>query len=288
MMGDAMRVWVTGGSGSLGSQVVAVLKAAGVTVLSPSHQAADLTQPEVVAEQLKTLQPTHIINCAAQRRPDCCESESPEVIALNVTLPQLLAKSGLPLVHISTDYVFNGANAPYDETAQRRPLNAYGRQKAAAEALIEELPNVLILRVPILFGPIADWSNSAVTVLAANLLKASGGAVLMDDIAIRYPTFTTDIARQILVLLPFVGTHYRGIYHYSGEEPMTKFMMGLTIAPLIGCSPEQCLPDHRPTAVPRPYDCHLSTRRLRRTGRFVEPTPFATALIQTLTAQKEG
>ena len=69
---------------------------------------------------------------------------------------------------------------------------------------------------------------------------------------------------------------------------MTKFMMGLTIAPLIGCSPEQCLSDHRPTAVPRPYDCHLSTRRLRRTGRFVEPTPFATALIQTLTAQKEG
>ena len=280
-----MRVWVTGGSGSLGSQVVAILRQAGATVFAPSHGEADLTQPEVIRQCFQTLQPTHIINCAAQRRPDCCESASPEVIALNVTLPQLLAQCGVPLVHISTDYVFNGANAPYDEGAQRRPLNAYGRQKAEAEALIEALPNVVILRVPILFGPIADWSNSAVTVLAANLLKAKGGAVMMDDIAIRYPTFTTDIARQILAFLPEVGNRFRGIYHYSGNEPMTKFMMGLAIAPLIGCLPTQCLPDHRPTTVPRPYDCHLSTRHLRQTGCFVEPTPFATALIQTLTAR---
>lgn len=280
-----MRVLVTGGSGTLGSQVCQVLRSAGITVVAPSHQAVDLTDSAQVVAMLQREKPTHLINCAAQRRPDCCEAETPEVIALNVNLPYWLAKTGLPCIHISTDYVFNGANAPYSEDARRCPLNAYGRQKAQAEMLIEALENVVILRVPILFGPIANWSNSAVTVLADNLLKAQGGKVMMDDIAIRYPTFTIDIARQILALLPEVGGMFSGIYHYSGEEPMTKFMMGMTMAPLIGCSMEQCVADHRPTPVPRPYDCHLSTRRLRQTGCFVEPTPFATALIQTLTAK---
>lgn len=281
-MSNQMRVLVTGGSGTLGSQVVATLTQAGIEVIAPTHAAVDLTDAEAIAAMLKRYTPTHLVNCAAQRRPDLCESNDAAVVALNVTLPHLLAKTGLPLVHISTDYVFNGANAPYDETARRAPLNAYGRQKAEAERLIEEAENVLILRVPILFGPIQNWANSAVTVLAANLLAAHGATVWMDDIAIRYPTYTCDIARQILALLPEVGTRFHGIYHYSGEDPMTKWTMGMTIAPLIGCQMVQCLPDHRPTKVPRPYDCHLSTRKLQQTGRFVTPTPFATALLQTL------
>lgn len=285
MYETVQRVLVTGGSGTLGSQIVASLKTAGVPVVAPTHQAVDLTDARAVAAMVETVAPTQIINCAAQRRPDLCESEDASVIALNVELPQRLAQTGIPLVHISTDYVFNGANAPYDEAVPRRPLNAYGRQKAMAEALIEHLSHVLILRVPILFGPIPNLENSAVTVLAANLIKARGASVWMDDIAVRYPTFTGDVARQLLALLPEVGKRYSGIYHYSGAEPMTKFMMGMTMAPLIGCATEQCLPDHRPPTVPRPYDCHLSTRKLRQTGCFVEPTPFATAILQTLASR---
>ena len=278
-----MKVLVTGGSGALGSQVVLACQQAGIQVVAPTHQAVDLTHPDAIAEMLKTHAPTHIVNCAAQRRPDLCEAADEDVIALNVLLPKRLAAFGVPLVHISTDYVFNGANAPYAEDAPRRPLNAYGRQKAEAESLIETLENVLILRVPILFGPIANWSNSAVTVLAQNLLNAKGAPVLMDDIAIRYPTFTCDIAQQILRLLPEVGKRFQGIYHYSGEEAMTKFTMGMVMAPMVGCAYAQCLPDHQPTKVPRPYDCHLSTRKLRQTGCFVNPTPFRVALQKTLT-----
>lgn len=278
----AMKVLVTGGSGTLGSQVVKALQLAEIEVVAPTHQAVDLTDPEAVESLLANTRPTHIVNCAAQRRPDYCESGGEAVVALNVRLPYQLAKHGKPLIHISTDYVFNGANAPYDETAPRRPLNAYGRQKAEAEMLIEDLPNVVILRVPILFGPIKNWANSAVTVLAANLQNARGASVWMDDIAVRYPTFTCDIAQQILRLLPNVGVQLQGIYHYSSEDAMTKFTMGMTMAPLIGCSMSQCLPDHRPTTVPRPYDCHLSTRKLRQSGYFVEPTPFSTAILRTL------
>ena len=109
-----------------------------------------------------------------------------------------------------------------------------------------------------------------------------GASVPMDDVAVRYPTFTPDVARQIAAMLPGVGITLQGIYHYTGAEAMTKHLMALTIAPLVGCQAEQCLPDRRPTAVPRPYDCHLSVRRLQEAGLWVPPTPFASALLRVL------
>lgn len=277
------RLFLTGGSGLLGRQVRQVFTEAGWQVEAPTHGELDLTDLPAVAARVAAAAPDVIVHCAAQRRPDLCEGGAPEVEVLNVALPEVLARSGCPMIHLSTDYVFNGANAPYEPTARRCPLNAYGRQKAAAEAAIEGFEQVLILRVPILFGPTPDWRASAVTVLAANLAEARGACVKMDDTAIRYPTFTRDIARQLLVLAPALcERRVRGIFHYSGEEAMTKFQMGQTMAPLIGCSPGQCLPDYTPPAVPRPYDCHLSTRTLQQSGLFVRPTPFATALIETL------
>ncbi|MGN0886515.1 MAG: dTDP-4-dehydrorhamnose reductase family protein [Candidatus Spyradenecus sp.] len=280
-----MKLLLLGASGLLGRQVAACFHDDGWEIAAPTHREIDLACPKAVTALLTASAPDLIINCAAQRKPDLCEGNSPEVQALNITLPRLLAESARPFIHISTDYVFNGANAPYAEDTRRCPINAYGRQKAAAEAAIEEASNVLILRLPILFGPTPDLRNSAVTILAANLLAARGACVKMDDLAIRYPTFTCDIARQLLRLAkPVCAGTLRGIAHYSAQEPMTKFQMALTMAPLIGVDPAQCLPDHTPPAVPRPYDCHLSTRRLRQLGLFVEPTPFATALIQTLSA----
>lgn len=277
------RALVTGGSGLLGRQVVAALTEAGWEVAAPTHAACDLTHAEAVDHLLESVRPALIVNCAALRHPDACEADDAPVRALNIALPTRLAAAGIPLIHLSTDYVFDGRNAPYETDARRCPLNAYGRQKAAAEEAVECAPHALILRVPLLFGPTPDLRASAATVLAANLLAAKGAAVPMDDLAIRYPTFTPDVARQLAVLAPHVaGRALGGIFHYSGEEPMTKHLMALTMAPLIGCDPAQCLPDHRPPAVPRPYDCHLSVRRLRQTGLYVPPTPFASALLRVL------
>ncbi len=276
------RIFISGGSGLLGSQVVKVFSEAHHEILAPTHQELDLTDFNALRAAILAFAPSLIINCAAQRKPDLCESNTPEVLALNVELPEVLATFGIPLIHISTDYVFNGANAPYETEARRAPINAYGRQKAAAEIAIEHHDHVVILRLPILFGPTPDWRNSAVTVLAANLLAARGAPVMMDDIAIRYPTYTPDIARQLLTLAPHVGTSVSGRLHYSAEEPMTKFLMARHMAPLIGCNGAQCLPDTRLPTVPRPYDCHLSTKRLRSLNLFVEPTPFKTAIAVTL------
>lgn len=280
LFGSKPPILVTGGSGLLGRQVAAALAASGAEVAAPSHAAYDLSDDEAVHAMLAFYRPACIINCAAIRSPEICEADDARTRRLNVMLPQRLAAAGVPLLHLSTDYVFDGRCAPYETDARRCPLNAYGRQKAEAEAALEGLAHVVILRVPVLFGPTEDLAASAVTVLAQRLCAAKGHAVLIDDWAVRYPTFTPDVAQQILALVPGIGSRFQGIYHYSGEEPMTKFLMAMTLAPLCGCRPEQCRPDTRPPRVLRPYDCHLSVRRLRQSGCYVPPTPFRVALGQ--------
>lgn len=271
-----------GASGLLGRQVRRVFAQAGWDVLAPTHAELDATDAAALGRYRAAHRPDLIVNCVAERHPDRCEAAPEAARRLNVAVPRALAAFQIPLIHLSTDYVFDGTAAPYETDAPRRPLNAYGIQKALAEEAIAREPHVLILRVPLLFGPCRDWRESAVTVLAANLRDARGAAVRMDDLAIRHPTFTPDVARQILALAPHAGRDLAGIVHYSAPEPMTKYLMGLTIAPLIGCDPAQCLPDRTPPAVPRPRDCTLSTRRLEAAGLLVPATPFAAALAQVL------
>lgn len=275
-------LFLTGGSGLLGSQVARYFRLAGWQVHAPTHEALDVLDSEKVRTFCASIQPNLILNCAACRFPELCEQREQETNLLNVELPTLLGTLGIPLIHISTDYVFNGANAPYAESARCQPLNVYGRQKREAEVRLEGLEHVLILRVPLLFGPASGKHFSVVTALADNLLSAHGATVLFDNHAIRYPTFTEDVARQLLALAPHVGNPLHGIFHYSAEEPMTKLLIAMTLAPLIGCSMEQCLPAPNLPSVSRPYDAHLSTRKLQQSGTFVPPTPFASALLRSL------
>ncbi len=276
------HLFLTGGSGLLGQRIAKIFRQHNWNVVAPSHAELDCTDAVALNQALYAATPDLIINCAAQRNPDLCETDTPEIRALNILLPKRLAQTGLPTLHLSTDYVFNGANAPYTPDARRCPINAYGRQKMSAEQAIEDKENVLILRLPILYGPTNHWHTSAVTVLAANLLAAKGAPVLIDNIAIRYPTLTDDIARQLLAIAPSVGKKYHGIWHYSGEEPMTKFQMAQIMAPMIGCAITQCVPDECPPTVPRPYNCHLSTRTLQQTGLYISPSPFREAIARIL------
>lgn len=276
------KILITGGSGLLGHVCVEVFRAAGYNVVAPTHDICELTNPDVIKHLIISEKPTYILNCAAQRNPERCETDTPEVRAINIDLPYHLARFGIPMIHLSTDYVFNGTNAPYEVDAQPRPLNHYGRQKAAAEKLLETFEHVAILRVPILYGPTNDLRKSAVTILATNLLATKTQSLEIDDLAIRYPTLTTDVAKQLLLMMPHIGGNLRGIFHYSGQEAMTKYLMALHIAKCLGLDSMLCQASTHPPSVPRPYDCHLSTKRLRQLNLFVQPTPFAKALPDIL------
>lgn len=248
----------------------------GYSRIKPGMVQIDLTQAEQVVAALDSLRPTVIIHAAAERRPDVSENDPTRTRLLNVDATATLAgwahKNKAWLILISTDYVFDGKCPPYSVVAKPAPLNGYGASKLAAEIVVQSMaPSAAILRVPVLYGPVEHLDESAVTVIAQAMLtaKAHGTSVEMDHWAIRYPTFTSDIA---VVLRQMLQRHARGqavsgIYHWSGLESMTKYDMALTCAPLVGLDPARITAHIGPAqGTPRPKDCHLDCSRLTTMG----------------------
>jgi dTDP-4-dehydrorhamnose reductase len=129
----------------------------------------NLDEP-AVEHLFATRQPAVVILCAAERRSDVCERDPGGARAINVVAPVRIgapaARYGAWTLGISTDYVFDGKAAPYPEDTAPNPLNIHGRAKlGGAAALLAASPLSCVLRLPLLFGPVVDWSESAVTSL---------------------------------------------------------------------------------------------------------------------------
>ncbi|WP_419690689.1 dTDP-4-dehydrorhamnose reductase family protein [Burkholderia theae] len=249
-----------------------------------------LDQP-ALEHLFETRKPAAVIICAAERRPDVCENNPAAARAINVNAPARIgavaARYGAWTLGISTDYVFDGKAAPYREDAPPNPLNIYGRTKLEGEAaLLAASPLSCVLRLPLLYGPIADWSESAVTSLVPAIVASArpgADAVGMDAWAIRYPTYTPDVAQVIrdLTLRHLAGASVTGIRHWSGEEPMTKYDIARRIAAALGIDASLTRIDQPTDATPRPYDCHLDASRVRQLG-IDYATPFDSALRTVL------
>ncbi|WGY73163.1 SDR family oxidoreductase [Burkholderia cepacia] len=306
---DLPTILLIGASGLLGRAVAASLASESsltllATIRNPQSEGAKLLAlpPENLAQLdvldqpalehlFETRRPAAVILCAAERRPDVCERDPAAARAINVDAPArvgaLAARYGAWTLGISTDYVFDGKAAPYTEDATPNPLNIYGRTKLEGEAALLAASSLsCVLRLPLLFGPIADWSESAVTSLVpATVASARPGAqaVGMDAWAIRYPTYTPDVAKVIrdLTLCHLAGESVTGIRHWSGEEPMTKHDIAQRIAAALGVDASLTPIDQPTDATPRPHDCHLDASRLRALG-IDHATPFDVALRTVL------
>ena len=290
-----MKVWVTGATGLLGREVMKALQtvpdltvAGGCwTRRAPGCERVDLTDAAATEAFLARFRPDVIVHAAAERRPDVGENNPDLVQALNVAACQTLARwsaeAGCALIALSTDYVFDGTRPPYAPGSEPHPINRYGESKRAGEVAIRGsgLDRWCVLRVPILFGPTGDWTESAVTLLARKMLDAPAGASLeMDNWAIRYPTYTVDVAAVLrsLVLREREGRGLHGIQHWSGDEPYTKYTMARVMASVIGFDPARLQPVNAPApGAPRPKDAHLIT-----TVEGIAKTPFARAVEQVL------
>lgn len=274
------RILVTGASGILGRPTFRELaKNQSWTVFGQAFSRcqngllkADLTVPEQVTRLIDEIQPDCIVHCAAERRPDISEGNKPATDALNehavATLARICSAKNIFLISLSTDYVFDGTQAPYATNAIATPLNHYGRSKLAGEQ--EALAcgkNALILRVPILFGQVESLDESPVTIIAKLLLNSKEQSV--DHWAKRYPTSTQDVARVISEIIVHRETHpgFHGIYHWSGNECLTKYEMALRIAEIWEIGADHLLPDAKaPRGTPRPYDCQLDCSGLEALG----------------------
>ncbi|NIE64978.1 SDR family oxidoreductase [Burkholderia sp. Ax-1719] len=288
------KVAIIGASGLLGRALVRELQTqtgwqvvqTAFSRVGPQQVALDVRDARAVSDFVAREAPDAIVIAAAERRPDVCEHDPAAARALNVDAVRHFAAAAKAVkarnawvLSISTDYVFDGSTPPYLPESTPNPLNAYGHSKLEGErALLDATDNALVLRLPLLYGPIVAWQESAVTSLVP-AIRASAqtghvGAV-MDAWATRYPTFTPDVAFVIRELLTRCadGDAVRGLAQWSGDEPMTKYEIALRIARALGIDANLIAQTKPADATPRPRDCHLDSGRLEALG-IGRRTPF--------------
>jgi dTDP-4-dehydrorhamnose reductase len=234
----AIRYLITGAAGMLGQDVQAALKDRAVTALSRAE--LDITDQDAVNAAVSGHDV--IVNCAAYTKVDDAETHEDLAYAINATgaanLARAAAANGARLVQVSTDYVFDGtATTPYPEDAQRRPVSAYGRTKAAGEQLAAELNpgRTLIVRAAWLYG--AHGPNFARTMLR---LAAERDELTVVDDQIGQPTWTLDLAHQIAALVDAAAP--AGVYHATNSGRASWFDFAQAVFREAGLDPARVKP----------------------------------------------
>ena len=215
-----MRVLVLGSEGQLGSELCRILE--DHDLIPATHDEVDIAQLAQLAKFAGHVRPEVIINAAAYTDVDGCETNQEMAFLVNAIGARNAAiaarKVGASLIHISTDYVFDGNNkeGPYAEYDSPQPLNIYGWSKLLGEQMVmAQNPRTFILRVAWLYGPIGR--NFVKTMLALAQDKEEL-RVVKDQRGT--PTFAGDVARQIKLL---IDTESYGLYHCTSQGSCTWY-----------------------------------------------------------------
>jgi len=282
------RWLVTGAGGQLGRAVLALAPAQGVTPIGVTRAELDVGDAGAVKRALDERQPDVVLNCAAFTAVDRCESEAAEAERANALAPALLAQAcrgGPLLVHLSTDYVFDGgASQPVGEDAPTRPLSVYGRTKLRGEEAVRAAAGEhLIVRTQWLFGAGANFVR---TILGA---AAKGELRVVED-QIGRPTWSASLARGIFAA---VDAGARGTLHLANEGVASWFDFAREIAeqgaqrglcPAVAVRPIPTSEMPRPAT--RPAYGVLGLTRARSLG--IAPPHWREALTRYLDAERDG
>ncbi len=195
------------------------------------YHSLDITNEEDVKEVFKSLKPDIVIHTAAMTNVDLCEKEQEMCQKLNVEAVQFIVNSckenNCYLVHLSTDFIFDGEKEMYNETDLPNPLSLYGRSKLDAENLIVHSEiQYSILRTIVVYGVTAEMSRSNIVLWAKSALEKGDSINVVDD-QFRSPTLAEDLADACILAAeqkPF------GIYNASGKDYMSIFEMVERIA----------------------------------------------------------
>lgn len=220
-----MRVLVTGASGQVGSEIVKRQPLVGVNIIATDRTQLDITDQVAVRERLRRESPCLLINAAAYTAVDRAEDETDSAFAVNeqgaLHLARACAEAGIPLIHVSTDYVFDGTlRRPYREDDLAAPLGVYGQSKWRGEQAIRRtLPQHVILRVSAVFS---SHHHNFVTAILQRARQRKPLRVVADQHTC--PTAAADIAETIArVASQTVQTNpfAWGTYHYCGRPEIT-------------------------------------------------------------------
>jgi len=215
-----MKVLITGGEGQLGLELRRQAAEFNMQAVSRDLPDIDITQPASVARNLEKTAPRLVVNAAAYTQVDKAESDAGTAMAVNGDGPGHLAtacsRAGIPLIHISTDFVFDGTSRrPYRETDPVAPLGIYGQSKAKGEAAVREgAPQHIIIRTAWLYG--ARGHNFVKTMLR---LAAERDELKVVADQHGSPTSAADLARAVWVISRHIADKGRvswGTYHFCG------------------------------------------------------------------------
>jgi dTDP-4-dehydrorhamnose reductase len=247
-----MTRWlVTGADGMLGTDLVAALTARGEPVTGLNRAGLDVTDTAAVADVIGRSRPDVVVNCAAWTGVDAAETAQEQALAVNgggaASLAAGCAAAGARMVQVSTDYVFAGqAGRPYAEDDVPAPRTAYGRTKLAGEqAVLGQLPGSgYVVRTAWLYG--AHGPNFVRTMIR---LEDERPVIEVVDDQHGQPTWTADVARQILTLIQADAP--AGIYHATSSGQVTWCGLAREIFGLLGADPGRVQPIPS-TALSRP------------------------------------
>jgi dTDP-4-dehydrorhamnose reductase len=287
-----MQFLLFGATGQVGQEIRLLDLPDGVGLVAPPRASVDLKDAESIASIIAAGPWAAVINAAGYSNVDQAESDPTAAFAANCVAPSLLAtetgRRNIPLIHISTDYVFDGRKgAPYIESDKTNPLNAYGRSKQGGEEAIRKYnPRHIILRTSWVYSPFRN--NFVKTVLR----RASEGdclSIVSDHRGC--PTAARDIAIACCVIalrcaLDPEKTPY-GIYHFAGEGDATWFELAKTALQITYRGqprPPPIVPiatTEYPQLAVRPVDSRLDCTAIVR--RFdIEQRPWREALEETI------
>jgi dTDP-4-dehydrorhamnose reductase len=239
-----MKILVTGSNGLLGQKLTALLEQdnsihliatargkSAVPIQKGEFHSLDITEKSAVDQVLSTTKPDVVINTAAMTNVDLCETEHEACWKANVTAVENLVHActtnQIHLIHVSTDFIFDGVRGPLDELEKPDPVNYYGESKLAAEKLVQKSAlDWAILRTVLVYGITADMSRSNIVLWVKNSLEQGKSIQVVND-QWRTPTLAEDLA---------VGCYLaavkkaKGIYHISGKDFLSPYDIAVQTA----------------------------------------------------------
>ena len=264
-----MKIMITGAKGQLGADCNRILRRRH-DVMALAKDELDITNVSDVDARIKQFLPDAVINCAAYTQVDKCETEKQTAWDVNVAGVKNLAgctkKYGGRMIHISTDYVFDGLKSipkPYVETDETNPVSYYGKTKLEGEKAVKiAIDRYIIVRTAWLYG--ISGHNFLKTMLKLSF-KSSDNTIKVVNDQFGSPTWTYRLALQIEKL---IETNFRGIFHVTAEgyctwyELADYFLKKMNVPYRI----MPCTTREYPTPAVRPMNSILENRNLKDNG----------------------
>jgi dTDP-4-dehydrorhamnose reductase len=270
-----LNVLVTGSRGQLGSEIKELSTNYSYNFFFTDREELDISKKEAISTFIKRNSIEIIINCVAYTAVDKAETEEDLADSINhkaVTyLAQIAKDKNIKLIHISTDYVFNGENfRPYIETDSSSPTGVYGKTKLDGEKALERInpKNSIIIRTSWVYSSFG--ANFVKTMLRLGNEREALG-VIFDQVGT--PTYARDLAKVILDILAKIENENVEIYHYSNEGVLSWYDFAKEIMQMakIDCTINPIETKDYPTPAKRPHYSLLNKNKIKKQFNITIP-----------------